>query len=397
MNILHATAKIVIAPLIAFLSFAGYAVPVKAPTISTTLGDFNPTGGGTYHLSTAIGTTDTSIILTSFKEPISNTLYTMTYLNTSIAYATLDPQQASLAEFISFTGITQNVDGTATLTGVTRGLGRSYPYTASSVYRTSHTANSALILSNSPNFYQEYAVKRNSETITGAWTFSGTTTNASSTIASTTISTVHVRAGDAIFNASSTFSVPVNVPYDTASSSAVSGGYLAATSFAGTVNASLVQKGIAQEATPAQISAFTQSGSTAADLFVNPFQLQYSSLASTTASSTKYAAAANLSTTTKMLPGQTAIVMASFDLGETFVGLYAKPSNNSTTTLQAMAQCNIAGTAGEVCPAAMIGSVTSTTTDTWQFYVGTTINSIYAGADGGTFTILKFATSTFAK
>ncbi len=114
----------------------------------------NVTGGGTYRLASSISSTQTTIKLSSFREPISNVPYTMTYLNSSLEYATLDPQTNS-SEFVSFTGITQNSDGTAILTGVTRGLSRSYPYTASSTFQVTHSGQSILILSNAPQIYND--------------------------------------------------------------------------------------------------------------------------------------------------------------------------------------------------------------------------------------------------
>lgn len=137
-------------------------------TQSPALGAYNPSGGGTYRLQSSVGTTNTTVPLSSFKEPISNIPYTMSYLNSSIMYGTLDPQ-TSRSEFISFTGITQNSDGTAILTGVTRGLGRSYPYTASSTLRQAHSGQSIFILSDSPQHFEEYGVLQNDQTITGDW------------------------------------------------------------------------------------------------------------------------------------------------------------------------------------------------------------------------------------
>lgn len=155
------------------------AAPVVTPaplaSEAPTLGAFNPTGGGTYRLQSSIGGSATSLTLSSFKEPVSNIKYTMTYLNSSIEYATIEPQSSS-KEFISFTGITQNSDGTATLTGISRGLGFSYPYTASTTLQQSHSGQSILILSNPPQLYNQYANKSNTETITGNWTFTGQST-----------------------------------------------------------------------------------------------------------------------------------------------------------------------------------------------------------------------------
>lgn len=137
------------------------------------LGAYNITGGGTYRLKTSVGGSDSSISLSSFKEPVSNNSYTMSYLNTSIAYGTIDPQ-TTRSEFISFTGITQNADGSASLTGVSRGLTRSpagSACTASTTLSQRHPGQSIFILSDSPCHFTQYPVKQNDETITGFWSF----------------------------------------------------------------------------------------------------------------------------------------------------------------------------------------------------------------------------------
>lgn len=157
---------------------------VKNQTPVPQVGAYNPTGGQTYRLQSSVGGSDTSLTLTSFKEPISNIKYTMSYLNSTIEYATIEPQSSS-KEFISFTGITQNADGTATLTGLTRGLSFSYPYSASTTLQQSHSAQSILILSNPPQLYNQYAAKANDEYITGAWGFSQNATSTSDCTTST--------------------------------------------------------------------------------------------------------------------------------------------------------------------------------------------------------------------
>lgn len=136
---------------------------------STAFASFYPSGGGTYRLQTSAGVSDAVINLSSFKEPVSNIPYTMTYLNSSIECGTLDPQ-TSKSEFISFTGITQNSDGSAQLTGVIRGLGRSYPYTASSTLASTHFGQSIFILSDAPCLFQQYGALQNNSVITGNWT-----------------------------------------------------------------------------------------------------------------------------------------------------------------------------------------------------------------------------------
>ncbi len=135
------------------------------------LGAYNVTGGGTYRLKNSVGLSDTTINLSSFKEPVSDLPYTMTYLNTSIEYATIDPQ-TSHSEFISFTGITQNSNGSAQITGVTRGLTRTpagASCTASTTLAQRHSGQAGFIISDSPCHFSEYAVKKNDETITGYW------------------------------------------------------------------------------------------------------------------------------------------------------------------------------------------------------------------------------------
>jgi hypothetical protein len=156
----------------AVISFgAPYFQHQATPLVGST---FSPTGGGTYRLGQSIGTSNATIKLASFTEPVSNIPYTMSYLGSGIEYGTLSPQ-SSISEFVSFTGITQNADGTATLTGVLRGLSRSPAgsgCTASSTLAQAHAGQSIFILSDSPCLFAQYAVKSNNETIAGLWTFS---------------------------------------------------------------------------------------------------------------------------------------------------------------------------------------------------------------------------------
>jgi len=153
------------------------SVPPPVPVVQeqqpeVVLGAYGITGGGTYRLKASIGTSDTTVNLSSFKEPVSDINYTMSYLDTTIAYGTIDPQ-TTRPEFISFSGITQNSDGSATLTGVSRGLTRTpqgESCTASTTLATRHPGQAIFILSDSPCHFSEFAVKRNDETITGSWT-----------------------------------------------------------------------------------------------------------------------------------------------------------------------------------------------------------------------------------
>lgn len=144
---------------------------IQSQLVDLAVGAFNPAAGSTYRLQTSIGSTDTSIRLASFKEPNSGLVITMTSLNSDIGYGTLDPQSNTRKELISFTGITQNADGSAILTGVTRGLSFLSPFTASSTLRQSHPGQSIFILSDSPQLFNEYAQLRGNSWITGTWGF----------------------------------------------------------------------------------------------------------------------------------------------------------------------------------------------------------------------------------
>ncbi len=133
---------------------------------------FNPFGGGTYYLGSSIGSTDTTILLSSFLEPVSQVPYTMALLNTDIVYATIAPGTSS-SEFISFSGITQNANGTATLTGVIRGLAKKDPFTSSATFKLPHSGQSVFIISDAPQVFVEYPAKENDETISGDWRITG--------------------------------------------------------------------------------------------------------------------------------------------------------------------------------------------------------------------------------
>lgn len=111
----------------------------------------------------------TSIILQSFKLPDGSTTITLSNFG-DIGFMTLEPG-TSREEQISFTGVTQNADGTATLTGVTRGLRFVSPYDEVSANKKSHAGGSIAVISNTAAFYNELGAKDNDETISGLYTF----------------------------------------------------------------------------------------------------------------------------------------------------------------------------------------------------------------------------------
>lgn len=126
----------------------------------------------------------TSIILKSFKT-IDGVNIAMADLG-SIAYMTLEPGNGTSEEQISFTGVTQNASGTATLTGVKNVLFVS-PYTEASGTTKTHAGSTTAVLSNTSGFYNKIPFKDNDETITGQWTFNTFPITPSNSDASTTV------------------------------------------------------------------------------------------------------------------------------------------------------------------------------------------------------------------
>jgi len=129
--------------------------------------------GKDYRLAgSGVAATDTSIVLTSMQLPNSNALIAMSDFG-DIGFITFEPE-TSREENASFTGITQNVNGTATLTGVTRGLTFVSPSTTDTALRKSHSGGSIVRVSNSVQFYENLANKYNTGDIKAVWTFNAT-------------------------------------------------------------------------------------------------------------------------------------------------------------------------------------------------------------------------------
>ena len=131
---------------------------------------FRTMSGQGFTLSSSISSTQTTITLSSFKVPVSLTDITMASMGTTTAYGTLAPGTSS-AELISFTGITQNADGTALLTGVTRGLDKEYPYAEDSSFKQPHAGQTLFILSDAPQVFNQYGALVNDNTWSGRQQF----------------------------------------------------------------------------------------------------------------------------------------------------------------------------------------------------------------------------------
>ena len=209
-----------------------------------------PAGLQTYNLQSSISSTQTTITLTSFKVPVSGADVTMSLMNTSVAFGTIAPKTTQ-SEFISFTGITQNADGTATLTGVTRGLDRTYPLTTNATFKLPHAGASQFIISDAPQVFNKYSVIENAETITGLKTFPG--------------------GGDPAAPVSGTiYAAPTN------SLEYASKGYVDATAVAGAPDATQTVKGIVEIATTTEINSGAATGGTGASVVTRPQELQSS-------------------------------------------------------------------------------------------------------------------------
>lgn len=201
---------------------------------------FSPVQGQTYYLAGAgITNTASSIQLTSATLPDPQKTPLQMSMFGTIGYAVLEPQSSKI-ENISFTGITQNPNGTAVLTGVARGLSFYAPYAASTTLALSHAGGATLILSNSAAFYgQQFALLNSPGTIGAVWTYGSTTPPTYDTD-------------------------PIWANFSTQVFADVS--YVNSVVAAGAANASETVKGIIQLATATQAAAGTSFGSTGARL-----------------------------------------------------------------------------------------------------------------------------------
>lgn len=300
-----------------------------------------------------ITTSAASIGVSSLTLKQSGYLLTISDFGTT-AYLTLEPGNSSRQEFASCTGITQNANGTAVFTTCTRGLAPIYPYTASSTFAFVHGGGTTVIVSNSPPFYNNFTVQNNDASITGNYVFS---------------QVPHV----------STTTVDADIT--NATTSLVTYNLLQNTSFAGTVNASTIVKGIMQIATALQASSTTAlgGGSTGASLAV----------------------ATNIVSAT---PGASLIVMAQstgkilqgwLNLTDSFTWSGAHTFNTATTTFSATTSFN-----GVNYVSQFMQLVSSTTINTSSgpvpVFIATSTNAlVISEADVATTTdFLGFATST---
>jgi hypothetical protein len=174
-NLFEKIGSIVVSVGLAVGGFFGYAPEqqiVEAPMEESLGADtVLPIAGMTFYLSgTGISSSATSFTLTSLTIPQNGKKITDAELSDTF-YITLEPGSRTRQEIVSCTTVVQNADGTATISGCTRGLAPITPYTASSTLQFAHAGGSIAIFSNPPQLYNQVAVKDNDETITGSWLF----------------------------------------------------------------------------------------------------------------------------------------------------------------------------------------------------------------------------------
>lgn len=197
------------------LTFIGLVLLLGAGTFA--YASSFPVGGQTYFLAGAgVNATQNTIQLSSFTTADGRSI-AMSNFGT-IGYAAIEPQTSSKIEDISFTGITQNANGTATLTGVTRGIDFLFPYASTNSLMKAHAGGAQFIITNTPEwYYNEFSMQNLSNVFT----------------------------------------------YPTASTSPATKGYVDQTAFsgAGAIQASFVAVGYSQLGTGVQAAASTVNGS----------------------------------------------------------------------------------------------------------------------------------------
>ncbi len=216
------------------------------PQTNTIVGSaFTPVQASQFTLAgSGITSSQTTVTLTSFKLPDpTKTPITMSMFG-DIGYAVIEPQTSRI-ENITFTGVSQNANGTAVLTGVKRGISFYSPYQASSTLALSHSGGAYLILTNSAAFYgQQFLFANNTGTST-----------ATVVLASTSPWRYDYDLSQAQWNALPTTTIPdmawVNRLLTT-----------------GCANSSETVDGCVQLSTTAQAGAGTSNGSTGARLVI---------------------------------------------------------------------------------------------------------------------------------
>ncbi len=186
----------------------------------------------------------TAVTLTKMTQIDGTTPITMLDFG-SKGFATIEPGNGTREEQIVFTGITQNADGTADLTGVSN-VNFHYPYTETSGVSRTHPGATTLVISNTSGFYNRLVAKDDDETIAGTWTFTNPNYPTMDTAS----------------------------PLPTLQPQLATKAYVDSVALLGAPNATTSVQGMVQLPTQAQVDAGTATGSTGASLTPTPALLR---------------------------------------------------------------------------------------------------------------------------
>lgn len=150
-------------------------IAIAPQSLSLGATDFRPVQAQPFTLSgSGVVQGATTMVLRRFQDIDGNNL-TMSSFGLK-GYGTVEPGNGTREESILFTGVTQNTNGTATLTGVLH-VGFSYPYTQTSGFTKSHAGATTFVLSNTSAYYSNFLSKENDATTSpnARFAFSSTT------------------------------------------------------------------------------------------------------------------------------------------------------------------------------------------------------------------------------
>lgn len=110
---------------------------------------------------------NTTIVISSFADINGNAIP----MQGTVMTGTVEPNGGVNEEQIIFTGVTQNANGTATLTGVSS-VAFASPYTLTSGFAKNHAGATTFVLSDTAYLYSQYASLVNDQTFSGSNSFS---------------------------------------------------------------------------------------------------------------------------------------------------------------------------------------------------------------------------------
>jgi hypothetical protein len=228
-----------------------------------------------------IGISDTQFVIENFVGLDGNVILQADIGGVNdVLYGTFEPN--TIREEAFSAKILSNIGTTVTFE-CTRGLIGKHPYGTGGV-AFPHDAGSKVVFSNNPNLFNKFIAKDNTEVVTGdiqVPTPAGSSSvvprsyvNAEDAIINATIAALDAQnvkiTGNQTVGGVKTFSSAPKVPDAIDDDEPFTKGQFDAAVQAAAANASETVKGVVQEATQAQVTNGTETGSTGARLFLNP-------------------------------------------------------------------------------------------------------------------------------